>query len=415
MAFRLEDKLLKLAQVFSLVANKSLTLKEAAQLSNYSYWHLTRLYKRHKQDGLKKLFKRNRRRRPRKFRESDIVLLKNYYLKLNRPQISLLLYFFYLDYPDFPKLSGEWVRKLLIKQGVYSVGNRRKVFRKRFEAPVPGLLVQGDSSLEQFIPKDERYYQLIVFLDDCSRVCLAAKLVEKDTIDEHFELLKGIIKKYGKFVALYYDNDEKYSYIRHGNSRFFEYKKEKADLQVVRALSELGISVINTKAFDPCGKGKIERFILTAKLQLPVWFWRYQVKTLRHANQVLKRYIKYYNTVQRHREIGMTPYAKFRALKKESKFIPVSATVNLRKIFAYRYERKVDRSNTLRFEGTEYQLERKPFVYSYCGKKAEIRYARNKRLMIFVDGESVRYKKLLTMTKQRVNSQKVRSKKVAIL
>lgn len=415
MVFRLEDKLLKLAQVFSLVANKSLTLKEAAQLSNYSYWHLTRLDKRHKQKGLKNLFRRKRMRRPNKLKESDIALLKDYYLKLDRPQISLLLYFFYLDYPNFPKLSGEWVRKLLIKQGVYAAGNRKKIYRRRFEAPAPGLLVQGDSSPEQFIPGDERYYQLIAFIDDCRRVCLAAKLVEKDTLDEHFELLKGIVKRYGKFVALYYDNDEKYSYIRHGNSRFFEYKKEKADLQVVRALSEPGISVINTKAFDPCGKGKIERFIGTAKVQLPVWFRRYKVKALAQANQVLQRYIKYYNTRQHHREIGMTPDAKFRVLKSESKFTAVAETVNLDKVFAYREERKVDRSNTLRFEGSEYQLERKPFVYSYCGKKAEIRYGRDIPLMIFIDGELVKYKKLLTMTKQRVNSQKVGVKKVAIL
>jgi len=415
MAFRLEDKLLKLAQVFSLVTNKSLTLKEAAQLSNYSYWHLTRLYKRHKRDGLKKLFKRNRMRRSRKLKESDIVLLKNYYLKLARPQISLLLYFFYLDYPTFPKLSGEWIRKLLIKAGVYAVGNRKKVFRRRFEAPAPGLLVQGDSSPEQFLPDDERYYQLIAFVDDCSRVCLGAKLVEKDTIDEHFEMLKGIVKEYGKFVALYYDNDEKYSYIRHGNSRFFEYKKAKADLQVVRALSELSIAVINSKVFDPCGKGKIERFIGTTKLQLPVWFRRYKVKTLAQANQVLQRYIKYYNTAQRHREIRMTPDEKFTALKNESKFTLITETLNLDKIFAYREERKVDRSNTLQFEGIEYQLQRKPFVYSYCGKKAEIRYARNVPLMIFIDGELVKYKKLLTMTKQRVNSQEVGVKKVANL
>lgn len=45
-------------------------------------------------------------------------------LKLARPQISMLMYFLYLDYPDFPKRSDEWVRKLLIKQGVYAVGKR---------------------------------------------------------------------------------------------------------------------------------------------------------------------------------------------------------------------------------------------------------------------------------------------------
>lgn len=415
MAINLEDKLLKLVQVFSLVANKLLSLKEAAQMSDYSYWYLTRLFKQYQQQGLKKLFKRKRLRKPRKLTATDMTLLKNYYLELDKPQISLLRYFLYLDYPAFPKLSGEWVRKLLIKLGVYAVGTRKKVFRKRFEAPVPGLLVQGDSSPEQYLPGDERYYQLIVFLDDCSRLCLAGKLVERDTIDEHFGLLKAIVKEYGKFVALYYDNDEKYSYIRHGNSRFFEYKKEKADLQIVRALSELGISVINTKPFDPCGKGKIERFIGTVKLQLPVWFRRYQVTTLAQANQILKRYLRYYNAVQWHREIKMTPYAKFIGLKSTSKFTPVGEIIKLNKIFAYRAERKVDRSNTIQFEGVEYQLERQPFVYSYCGKKAELRYARDVPLMIFIDGELVKYKKLLTMTKDRINSQEEGVSKVAIL
>lgn len=175
-------------------------------------------------------------------------------------------------------------------------------------------------------------------------------------------------------------------------------------MQVVRALSELGISVINTRAFDPCGKGKIERFIGTVKLQLPVWFRRYQVKTLAQANRVLQRYIKYYNTKQHHREIGMTPEAKFTVLKSESKFTPIAEAGHLDKIFVYREERKVDRSNTLQFEGTEYQLVRNPFIYSYCGKKAGIRYGRDIPLMIFIDGEQVKYKKLLTMTKEQVDS-----------
>ena len=55
-----------------------------------------------------------------------------------------------------------------------------------------------------------------------------AKIVEKDSVIEHLEILKNIVKREGKFVSLYYDNDEKYSYIRHKQSRFFEYKKEKA-------------------------------------------------------------------------------------------------------------------------------------------------------------------------------------------
>ena len=78
--------------------------------------------------------------------EKDIKLLKGYYLELEKPQISLLRYFLRLDYPSFPDISCEWIRKTLIREKVYSPGDRRKVFRRRFEAPCPGILVQGDSS-----------------------------------------------------------------------------------------------------------------------------------------------------------------------------------------------------------------------------------------------------------------------------
>lgn len=314
MFFKLEDKLLSLAKVFSLVDAGTETLKGAAALTRYSYWHLTRLYKQYRKDGLKNLFQRERKPIPRKLARKDIDLLKRYYLSLGKPQISLLLYFLRLDHPSFPRISGEWTRKVLIREGLYSAGDRRKVFRRRFEAPFPGILIQGDSSYEQWLPGDDRYYHLIVFLDDCSRLCLAARLVEHDSIVEHFTLLKEIVKKHGQFIALYYDNDEKYSYIRHGDSRFFRYTKEKADLQVVRALAEAGISVINSRPSDPHGKGKIERFIETVQLQLPVWFRRYRVTTLKSANWILRRYLKYYNTIQRHREIGSTPAGKIQVI-----------------------------------------------------------------------------------------------------
>jgi transposase InsO family protein len=412
---KLENKLLNLTKVFSLIENNVLTLNDAAKLTNYSYWHFTRLYGKYQKSGIETLFKRNRNKKPTKLNDNNIELLKKVYLELNQPQISLLLYFTKLDYPSFPKISGEWVRQLLIRENVYCPGERKKVFRKRFEAPFPGILVQGDTSFEQWIPDDETYYHLIVFIDDCSRYCLGAILVTRDTIIEHFSILKTIVRNYGKFIALYYDNDEKYSYIRHNNSRFFDYTKEEADLQVIRALSEVGIDVINSKLYDPCGKGKIERFIETVQLQLPVWFRRYKVKTLSAANQILRYYIRYYNTIQIHREIGMTPQKKFLALRADSKFTPVGQEIDLAKIFSYRYERKVNRDNTLRFNGMVYQLKRRPYIYSYSGKKAEIRYLPDVFLSIYIDNELVEYRKLLTDTKNTLKSRNNDYEKVAIL
>lgn len=399
MLFKLEDKLLSLAKVFGSVDRHLTSLAEAATLTGYSYWHLTRLYRRYRQSGLKQLFRRHRDRQPAKLSPQHVTQLKNYYVELGKPQLSLLLYFLRLDYPSIPEISREWTRRTLIREQAYSPGKRTKVFRRRFEAPAPGILVQGDSTPMQWVPGDSRYYQFIAFVDDCTRVCLGARLAEHDSVVEHFRLLKGIVRRFGRFVALYYDNDEKYRYIRHNQSRHFVYHTEEADLQVVRALAELGIQVINSKLYDPCGKGKIERFIQTVQLQLPVWLRRYRVRTLAEANRVLARYIRYYNRTQRHRELRSTPEQKFRARAAESRFTSVGPEVDLGKVFSCRALRAVDRANTFRFNGTEYQLERTIGGFTYCGKKAELRYLPGGPLRVYIDGRLRNYRKLLTVTK----------------
>ncbi|MEO0070981.1 MAG: integrase core domain-containing protein [candidate division WOR-3 bacterium] len=402
MIVKLGDKMLTLAKVFGLVDCRAISLKEAVTLSGYSYWHLTRLYHRYQESGLKELFQQHRNRPPTKISPQQVSQLRNYYIDLGKPQLSLLLYFFRLKHPDLPSLSREWARQILIHEQVYSPGKRGKVFRHRFEAPAPGLLVQGDSTTMQWLPNDTCYYHLIAFIDDCTRLCLGARIAAHDSVVEHFQILKGVVRRYGRFVALYYDNDEKYRYIRHNQSRHYTYHTDQADLQVVRALSELGIKVINTKLYDPCGKGKIERFIQTVQLQLPVWFRRYGVQTLSEANRVLSRYIRFYNQIRYHRELRSTPQEKFQALGAQSRFTPVDSKVDLNKVFSYRVERIVDRANTIRFNGIEYQLQPTAGGFTYCGKKAEVRYLPGEPVRIYIDGQQQNYHKLLTKTKDAV-------------
>lgn len=395
---RPEDRLLKLTQVFSLVDAGSMSLKEAATTTGYSYWHLTRLYKRALSDGIDHLYRPRPAPKPRKVTDQDAALLKQSYSDLGRPQLSLLQHFMSLDHPSFPAISEEWIRRLLIRASVYSPGDRSTVFRRRFEAPAPGVLVQGDSTPFQWIPGDSAYYQLIAFLDDCTRVCLGAAIVEHDSVVEHFRLLKHIVRRWGRFVALYYDNDEKYRYIRHKQSRHYTYHKDDADLQVVRALGELGISLINSKPYDPCGKGKIERFLQTVQLQLPVWLRRAGVTDLAAAARVLPRYLGYYNGVRVHRELGGTPLAKFKRLAEQSRFTSPDSNTDLNRVFAHRYWRKVDRANTVRYDGVEYQLEPDRSGHSYCGKAAEVRHPAGQSVDIYINGRRVCYRKLLTLT-----------------
>jgi len=72
-------------------------------------------------------------------------------------------------------------------------------------------------------------------------------------------------------------------------------KKKILSLQVVRDLNEIGINVINSRPFDPCGKGKVGILPETFQIQLPIWFKKFNVNNLEKANVVLQKYLKYYN------------------------------------------------------------------------------------------------------------------------
>ncbi len=132
MSQTLEIKLLNLAQIFSLIDNNNITRKDGAKILNYSYWHFVRLYHQYQTNGLTSLFQKDKPRNNLKLSRNDIVLLKNLYLKLDKPQISLLHYFLYLDYPSFPKISSEWIRKILIRENIYSC-NRSKTYYTVYE------------------------------------------------------------------------------------------------------------------------------------------------------------------------------------------------------------------------------------------------------------------------------------------
>jgi len=113
---------------------------------------------------------------------------------------------------------------------------------------------------------------------------------------------------------------------------------------------------------------------------------------------VLRRYLGYYNGVRVHRELGCPPLAKLERLAEQSRFTKPDKGIDLDRVFAHRYWRKVDRANTIRYDGVEYQLEPDRSGRSYCGQTAEVRHPAGRSVDIYVNGRKVRHRKLLTMT-----------------
>ena len=72
-------------------------------------------------------------------------------------------------------LSYTWVKQALQGAGLVACGRKRGVHRKRRERPLPDMLLHIDGSRHRWF-QDERWYDLIVLLDDATSQIYYAQL-----------------------------------------------------------------------------------------------------------------------------------------------------------------------------------------------------------------------------------------------
>jgi hypothetical protein len=160
-------------------------------------------------------------------------------------------------------LSYTWVKKALQGAGLVAREPKRGVHRKRRERrPLPGMLLHIDGSHHHWF-QDERWYDLIVILDDATSEIYYAQLVEEESTLTVMAGLREVVQRKGVFCALYSDR----------GSHFWLTPKAagKVDAlrltQVGRALRELGIQMI--PAYSPQARGRSERSFSTWQGRLP--------------------------------------------------------------------------------------------------------------------------------------------------
>src|SRR5437763_6918367 len=91
------------------------------------------------------------------------------------------------------RLSYTWVKLALQGAGLVARERKRGVHRKRRERrPLPGLLVHIDGSRHRWF-QDERWYDLLVILDDATSEIYYAQLVEEESTLTVMAGLKAVI------------------------------------------------------------------------------------------------------------------------------------------------------------------------------------------------------------------------------
>jgi transposase len=238
--------------------------------------------------------------------------------------------------------------------------------RRRPRRPMPGMLLHIDGSKHRWL-NDDRWYDLIVILDDATSEIYYAQLVEEESTRTVMAGLREVIESRGLFCALYSDR----------GSHFFVTVKEgeKVDkhrlTQVGRAMKELGVQMI--AAYSPQARGRSERSFGTWQGRLPQELRLAGVTSLEGANVFLReRYIATFNA-----QFTVEAAEKGTAFRKTGRS-------DLNWIFSVQTERVVDKDNTVAIGSRYWQIDKTRFcntlarstvtIHEHLDETVSIRY-----------------------------------------
>ena len=199
------ERMMKLQDVLLKAMAKKITWWAAAEIIGVTDRSMRRWRERLETDGYSGLIDRRKgrpsdRRVPLAKVEQVLGLYRDTYFDLNMRHFHEKL-----REEHGIELSYTFVQKALQGAGLVARGRkRRKHLRRRERRPMPGMLLHIDGSKHQWFG-DERWYDLIVILDDATSEIYYAQLVEEETTRTVMEGLRTVIENKGLFCALYSD------------------------------------------------------------------------------------------------------------------------------------------------------------------------------------------------------------------
>ena len=334
------ERAMKVQEVILQAMAKKITWFQAAEIIGISDRHMRRWRERYEEGGFRGLFDR-RRGKPSPKRVPMVVLER--VLELYREKyfdFNLRHFHEKLASEHQIGLSYSWVKGVLQGAGLVARGRKRGVHRKRRpRRPLPGMLLHIDGSRHQWF-QDERWYDLIVILDDASSEIYYAQLVEEESTVTVMAGLRQVIERKGVFCALYSDRGSHFWLTPKVGGKVDPHRLT----QVGRALRELGIRMI--PAYSPQARGRSERSFGTWQGRLPQELRLHKIASLEAANVFLREhYIAEFN---RHFQVA--------AAQRGNAFLACRRR-DLDLVFCLQFERAVNRDNTVSFQNLSLQIE----------------------------------------------------------
>jgi putative transposase len=293
-----------------------------------------------------------------------------------------------------PKLSTPRLVEKAYSEGVFPPGSEvsmasvyrllkiRKAKRQKVEQDMRKFEVQMSNDLWQsdcmhgpkvlYEGKLRKTY-LFAIIDDHSRLITHGQFYLAETLDNYLDCLWSAMRKRGVPRKLYVDNGPSFRAHR---------------LQLGCASLEVGLSY--ARPYRPQGKGKIERFFRTVRMQfLPELN---EDMNLEKINALFTRYLEQTYHQRIHGTTGQKPIDRYLADVKALRKAPD----NLPEFFRRQEIRKVNNDRTVQLMGRLYEAP-----VGLVGMKVILRYEDPDRIEVFLDEKSMGFLKDLN---QEVNS-----------
>jgi transposase len=334
------ERAMKVQEVILRAMAKKITWWQAAEILGLSDRSMRRWRERYEEFGYDGLFDRRQgkpspKRVPVAVVEQVLGLYRDRYFDLNVRHFHEKLHA-----EHGVDLSYTWVKLALQGAGLVSRGRKRGVHRKRRpRRPLPGMLLHIDGSHHRWF-QDERWYDLIVILDDATSEIYYAQLVEEESTVTVMAALREVIERKGLFCALYSDRGSHFWLTPKVGGKVDPHRLT----QVGRALRELEIQMI--PAYSPQARGRSERNFGTWQGRLPQELRLHGIDSVEKANEFLRdHYIAEFNRS-----------FQVRAAERGTAFVPRRGQ-NLDLTFSLQFERAVNRDNTVSFQHLRLQIE----------------------------------------------------------
>src|ERR1700746_339349 len=185
------ERAMKVQDVMLQAMAKGITWWQAAEILGISDRHMRRWRERYVEEGYNGLLDRRRGKPSR--RRVPVVTVEKVFALYREQYFDLNVQHFHekLQAEHGIELSYTWVKQALQGAGLVGRGRKRGAHRKRRERrPLPGMLLHIDGSRHQWF-QDERWYDLIVILDDATSEIYYAQLVERGIDGDGYGRIEG--------------------------------------------------------------------------------------------------------------------------------------------------------------------------------------------------------------------------------